>query len=89
MAIIPTGFANDVPSGAPLGSPNTGWQEVGIRELSEWLFAVIGLLIIGFSLRWPRRFDSTKVATTGLLACTFVGFYIIADSTVSTLTHFT
>ena len=89
MAVIPTGFVDDAPLDTPRASSNAGRQEVGVREWSEWLFAVIGLLIIGFSLRWPRRFNSTKVATTGLLACTFVGFYIIADSTVSALTHFT
>ena len=89
MAIIPTGSANDVPSGATLGSPNAGWQEIDIREWCEWLSAVIALLIIGSSLRWPRMFTSTKAATTGVLACTFVGFYIVADSTVSALTHLT
>ena len=89
MARIPTDFANDRQLDAPPASSNVGWHEVDSRELSEGLFAVIGLLIIGSSLRWPRMFNSTKVATTGLLACTFVGFYIIADSTVSALTHFT
>ena len=89
MDIIRTGLANDVPSGTPLGGPNIGWPELGIRELGKWMFPVIGLLIIGFSRRWPRRFNSRKVATTGLLACTFVGFYIMADSTVSPLTYST